>query len=47
MFFFFSQLKITHTEYSRKQMEFTHPLSVESLAFVILSLGGLHYVDLR
>lgn len=28
-------------------MKFTHPLPVEGPAFIILSLGGLHYVDLR
>lgn len=31
----------------RLQMKFTHPLPVEGPAFIILSLGGLHYVDLR
>lgn len=27
-------------------MKFTHPLPVEGPAFIILSLGGLDYVDL-
>lgn len=40
-------LRVFNSNYFvENEMQLTHPLSMETPAFIVLSLGGLHYMDL-